>query len=67
MKTQTPITWKTCEPATPEDFPCLICKKREALVMTEVKNNGLELNLPLCVFCSGMPEQHLIYRALAGK
>ena len=65
MKECTPITWKTWEPVKAQDFPCLLCKKREAVVMTEIRNkDGLELNLPLCAFCAGFPEDELVGRLL---
>ena len=64
MKTNKPITWKTMEPITAKDFPCLICKDRKGMVMVHLRTDPLELNLPLCGVCASMSEQELIDRVL---
>ena len=64
MKHCEPIKWQTWEPMTPEDFPCMICNEREAVVAVNIEDGILPMNLTLCVFCAGFPEQELVSRIL---
>jgi len=64
MKHCEPIIWKTQEPIIAEDYPCMICKKREATVFVDLISNPLTIRLSLCAFCGGYPEEDLAAWAL---
>jgi hypothetical protein len=62
-KTIKRITWKTWQPVTPADFPCLICRhepKREAIYHVSIGYYNFVANFVACEECAKLSAGELL-------